>query len=295
MLAGPVATREVWGQRRRVQLAKRRSPPPSSDNASALVELETVESAMNAVCAERQRDPLGSIPIDEMQARPSLPSVHPLAVAGARRAEQLLPMAKELAIDALRQLARQYRIAPARINGATARIRAVTEISPDVDLRDNASVLLSDPHTINFGTIFLVGLQSDESMISVLAHELTHIGDGRDDLLHSLFRQIGQRAAQLTGLNIYGHRPEELTCDLVGASAARAYIARTPNTEPVTRRLARTVEHNCVVQDDTDDAHLSPRSTMRAVLALDGVLAHGLVTANDFLPPRRTAVTLPPH
>ena len=40
-----------------------------------------------------------------------------------------------------------------------------------MDSRDNASVYLSRPHVITFGTIFLAGLRSDEGMISVLAHE----------------------------------------------------------------------------------------------------------------------------
>src|SRR6267142_3251178 len=36
-----------------------------------------VERAIAAACLERQRDPFGSAPIDEMQARPSLPVSHP--------------------------------------------------------------------------------------------------------------------------------------------------------------------------------------------------------------------------
>jgi predicted Zn-dependent protease len=50
-----------------------------------------------------------------------------------------------------------------------------------MESRDNASVFLSKPHVITFGTIFLAGLRSDEGMISVLAHELMHIADGDND------------------------------------------------------------------------------------------------------------------
>ena len=46
-----------------------------------------VERAIGTACAERIRDPLGSTPIDEMQARPHCPVNNPEAVAGARRAE----------------------------------------------------------------------------------------------------------------------------------------------------------------------------------------------------------------
>jgi hypothetical protein len=236
-----------------------------------------VERAMNAVCTERVSDPLGSVPIDEMQARPSLSLRDPAAVAGAARAERLLPVARELAINALTKLARDYKIDDWRLRSAVRRIQAVTRIKPDVDLRDNASVIMVDPHTIYFGTIFLAGLPSDEGMISVLAHEITHIADGRDDSLTPLFRQIASRAITLTGLSITGRRPEELSCDWVGALSARAYIERSPNQEPLTRRLARIVEHNCVDEDDTDEDHLSPRNTMRALFALDSGLAREVV------------------
>jgi hypothetical protein len=245
-----------------------------------------VERAMVAVCTEREADPQGSIPIDEMQARPSLPLNHPDVLAGVRRAERLLPIARVLTIEALRQIADEYGIAPARVQAATVRIRAVKNIEPDMELRDNAAVVLNDPHTISFGTIFLAGLRSDEGMVSVLAHELIHIADGKTDSLRPLFRLIGRRAAALTGLSIYGHRPEELTSDLVGAMASRALVTRTPSAESsLARRLARSVEHNCVEEDDTDEDHLSPRNTMRAVFALDPALARDIMNRDGFYTP----------
>jgi hypothetical protein len=253
---------------------------PSRTSAAPLPSGEgnIVERAMNAACTERVSDPLGSVPIDEMQARPSLPLRDPEAVAGVARAERLLPIARELAINALTKLARDNKVEDWRLRAAVRRIQGVTRIKPDVDLRDNASVIMVDPHTIYFGTIFLAGLPSDEGMISVLAHEITHIADGRDDNLASLFRQVAGRAIGLTGLSITGRRPEELTCDWIGALSARAYISRVPNQEPLVRRLARLVEHNCVDEDDTDEDHLSPRNTMRALFAIDTTLAREMLS-----------------
>jgi hypothetical protein len=157
-------------------------------------------------------------------------------------------------------------------------VEAVRRIKPDVDSRDNASVLLRDPRVIDFGTIFLAGLRSDEAMISVLAHELTHIASGEANSLRPLFRAIARRAAVRTGLSIQGQRAEELACDLVGMTAARAFIKETPSWEPLPRRLARAVEHNCVDDDASDDDHLSPRSTIRALFALDVGLASEVLT-----------------
>ena len=268
------------------------TPPAISQRPRvALDEGDIVERAIGAACTERAQDPLGSMPIDVMQARPSLPLGHPDAIAGARRADRLLTVAKGLVIEALEQLAHEYNIDEKRVRAAALRVMAVNRIEPDVELRDNASVILSTPHVIYFGTIFLAGLPSDEGMVSVLAHELTHIADGKEDGLQPLFRLVGRRAAGLTGLRIFGRRPEELTCDLIGAMAARAHITRTPNNEKLARRLARAVEHNCVEEDDTDDAHLSPRNTMRALLALDPTLARDIIGDRDL------ALTLPltPH
>src|SRR6185437_8963661 len=122
---------------------------------------------------------------------------------------------------AIVELARDYDLytAPAgraKISASTARVQAVKRVRPDVDARDNASVLLRDPRTIEFGTIFLAGLRSDEAMVSVLAHELTHVASGQSDSLRPLFRAIARRAASRTGLRIQGQRAEELACDLVG-------------------------------------------------------------------------------
>ncbi|HYG81687.1 MAG TPA: hypothetical protein VD861_14925, partial [Pyrinomonadaceae bacterium] len=263
-------------------------PPPSQPREVVPAEEgDIVERVMGAVCLERERDPLGSVPIDVMQARPSLPLTHPDAVAGLRRAERLLPEARELVVASLRDLSNEYYIEEFRIRAAAQRVRAVNKIEPDVELRDNASVILSTPRVIYFGTIFLAGLQSDEGMVSVLAHELTHIADGREDSLAPLFRLVGRRAATLSGMRIAGRRPEELTCDLVGAMAARAYIERTPGKESLARRLSRAIEHNCVEEDGTDEAHLSPRNTMRALLLLDPTFGNDIM--GDPLMPIRLA------
>jgi hypothetical protein len=249
-----------------------------SRDAFTAADRRLVERAIGATCTERIRDPQGSTPIDEMQSRPSLPVNNSDALAGARRAERVLPTTRKLVIDAIVQLAKEYElydagISRARITSATARVDSVKRVKADVDARDNASVALREPRTIEFGTIFLAGLKSDEAMISVLAHELTHIASGQADSLRPLFRAIGRRAATRTGLRIQGQRAEELACDLVGAIAAREFIRQTASWEPLPRRIARAFEHNCVDDDASDEDHLSPRNTIRALFTLDVSLA----------------------
>jgi hypothetical protein len=241
-----------------------------------------MELASAVVCKERIKDPKGSVPIDDMQGRPSLPVRSPEAVAGAERAQRLLPTARRLVVVSLRQLAMDYSFRKSkdgaqRLQRAIAHVEAVKNIRPDVDSRDNASVFLRNPHTIVFGTIFLAGLPSDESIISVLAHELVHIADGSEDSLNLMFRAVGNRASSLTGMKIHDQRAEELTCDLVGMLASRSYVSSSPSYEPLPRRISRSLEHNCVEQDEGDDDHLSPRNTIRALLALNPTLARELV------------------
>jgi len=243
---------------------------------------EMVELASGVVCKERIKDPKGSVPIDDMQGRPSLPVQSPEAVAGAGRAQRLLPIARSLVVVSLRRLAKEYNFRSLkgydpRLQHAIARVEAVRNIRPDVDSRDNASVFLKNPHTIVFGTIFLAGLPSDEGIISVLAHELVHIADGGEDSLNLLFQAVGNRASKLTGMKIHDQRAEELTCDLVGVLTARSYVSTAPSYEPLTRRVSRSLEHNCVDNDEGDDDHLSPRNTIRALLTLNPTLSRELV------------------
>ena len=271
----------LLAQRPRNEKSGAHSATAVSDSFSA-ADRRQVEKAIGATCTERIHDPFGSTPIDEMQSRPSLPVNNPDAVAGARRADRLLPTTRKLVGDVIVKLAKEYDLygnaaARNRVSSATTRVDAVKRVKPDVDARDNASVVLRDPRTIEFGTIFLAGLRSDEAMISVLAHELTHIASGQSDSLRPLFRAIARRASTRTGLRIQGQRAEELACDLVGVLAAREFINDTPSWEPLPRRLARAFEHNCVDDDASDEDHLSPRNTIRALFALDVELANEIV------------------
>ena len=63
--------------------------------------------------------------------------------------------------------------------------------------------------------------------------------------------------------------------------AVRAYIAGTPGYESIARRVARSIQHNCVEQDEGDEDHLSPRDTIRALLALHPVLVKELINDRE--------------
>ena len=276
-----ISVTQVNAQRRKPIVKKIAKPVSSSTGVAPSdttpVDKEKVLQSMGVVCSERTRDPLSSTPIDVMQSRPSVSLNHPDSQAGITRARRLLPTTREFVIKAIQELGKKYNIEQWRINLATKRIQKVTRVKPDPDLRDNASVTLSEPDAISFGTIFLVGLPSDEGMISVLSHEMTHLADGRQNTLQPLFRAIGGRATAVLGMRVVGQKSEELTCDLIGVMVARYLIERIPNKDTLVRRLARSLQHNCVNDDDTDEDHLSPRTTMRAVISLDQRLINDLL------------------
>ena len=263
------------------------NPKPGSHSTrvrpSMTAEAKAVlEDAIGVVCTQAKLDPKSSITIDEMQARPSLPVTSPDARAGAERAQRLLPIAKSLVISSLRQLSNDFGFQKSprfqmKLRLAVTRVNAVRRVRPDMESRDNASVYLSRPHVITFGTIFLAGLRSDEGMISVLAHELMHVADGDNDSLRALSAAVGNKASDLTELDVHGQRSEEITCDLIGAMSVRAYIVSTPDYESISRRLARSIQHNCVDLDEGDEDHLSPRNTIRAILALNPGLVRELI------------------
>src|SRR2546429_8462834 len=76
--------------------------PPAPQVVETDAADDLVTRAASAVCLEREQDPQGSAAIDELQARPSLPLLHADVLAGAARAERLLPMAKTPAANVLR-------------------------------------------------------------------------------------------------------------------------------------------------------------------------------------------------
>ena len=97
---------------------------------------EMVELASAVVCKERIRDPQGSVPIDDMQGRPSLPVRSPEAITGAKRAQRLLPIAKGLVVTSLRRLAKDYgfrnsRGYDPRLRRAIARVVRRLRVNPE--------------------------------------------------------------------------------------------------------------------------------------------------------------------
>lgn len=245
-----------------------------------------VEQAAAVVCAERAHDPQGSIPIDGMAAQPPLPLNDPRVKEGRKRAERLLPVAKKLVPPALAWLAAAYNLESLDRKWIAERVNAVRIIKVEVEGRDNARWRPGEPNAITFGTVFLAGLRSDEAMLAVLSHELTHAIDGTDDALQPLVGRIGLRAAQAGRGPVVEAVATELTCELIGLSVMREYPARKSTAKSAGQRLTRALGKDCVETDIADENHLSPRDTMRVLLALEPELTRAIIEASSESMPR---------
>ena len=244
-------------------------------------ERNVIERAIRTICTERAKDPLGSVPIDDMAEQPPLPLSDARVKEGKKRAERLLPKAKKLVPFWLNRLAVTYNLEALSEDWIRARVNAVREIKAEVESHDNASWRPSEPQTIIFGTVFLAGLPSDEAMITVLAHELTHAIDGTDGALVPLVRRIRVQATQVAGASIREAMAVELTCEMVGLRVMRGYMSHEGNAQTMVLRLTRAMGKNCVRLDLADENHLSPRETMSLLLKLEPDLTAAIIKADE--------------
>lgn len=266
------------------QIRERKQTKPGEQGRSAdeprWEEQDIVERAVASICEDHSRDPQGTTPIDQMAAQRALPLTDKNVVAGKKRAERLLPVAKRLVPSALSRFAADYNLEALSLNWVYARVKEVNIIKPEVEARDNSYWRPSEPNAIIFGTNFLAGIRSDEAMITVLAHELTHAVNGTDQSLQPLFERVEARASRVGNVSVGGSMAAELTCEAVGLRAMRAQTGNALG-KGTTRRLARAVGKNCVQRDLADASHLSPRETLRVLLALEPELAMAVTVGED--------------
>lgn len=248
--------------------AKDNSEPSSVAANPELENVDAVERAVAGVCRTRNSDPKVTIPIDDMARTIPVPLSDPRVNEAWTHAQSLLTIAKRLVPSAIRRVSIDYGIELSNLSSIKHRVQVVRNIRPDVAYRDNAAWRPSEPDTIRFGSVSLLGLRSDEALIAVLGHELTHAVNGTDQTLQAIFNRVSQRANNI-GKSIGFGATMELTCELVGLEVVREYISRTKVRGISSRhRFARALQKDCVTNDQSDGEHLSPRETMRTLITL---------------------------
>src|SRR5258708_2222309 len=269
----------LWEQAGSAQRRGQKSEPvlpstniwPSTNFARA----DSTERTIAGVCETRGTDPKSTIPIDEMARTAPVPLSDPRVVAAQAHAQSLLTVAKRLAPFAVRRISMNSGVEPLNLKWMITRVQAVKYIRADVAEHDNAAWRPTEPDTIRIGTIFLLGLRSDEALIAVLGHELTHAINGTDEGLEPMFAHVSAKADH-AGRRISLSATAELTCELVGLEVARDYVSQSKGQGGSRQRLARALQKDCVVADRSDEDHLSPRATMRSLLSLQPRLMSAL-------------------
>ncbi len=252
-------------KRRRVAKPRASAPVTAGD---------PVERAVAFVCQDRTRDAQGTVPIDVMAAQTTLPITDSRVIEGRNRAQSMLPTAKRLIPFALSRVAANNRLEPLSLKWIIERVRSINVIKAEPGQRDNAVWRPSEPDTIIFGTVFLAGLRSNEAMIAVLAHEITHAINGTDNALQPVFKRVGDKSSTF-GKPIAFAAAVEIACELVALEVARDYVSQSSSRGLQRRRLARPLQKGCVTRDLSDPDHLSPRETMRLLVMLEPKLALG--------------------
>jgi hypothetical protein len=257
---------------------RRRQRHASDAQTTPVAKGDSVERAIAGVCQARRSDVKGTVPIDDMARTVPVPLTDTRVIAAQSHAQGLLASAKRLVPFAVRRVSINNGVEPLNLKWMITRVQGVKNIRLDVAERDNSAWRPSEPDTIRFGTVFLLGLRSDEAMIAVLAHELTHAINGTDEGLQPLFTRVGAKANH-GGRRVGFNATVELTCELVGLEVARDYITQTKAQGIGSRqRLARALQKDCVSTDMGDENHLSPRDTMRTLLNLQPGLVAALPT-----------------
>lgn len=273
-IATPLWQQAGSAQRR----GQKREPvrPSTNIRVSTYIGNDSTERTIAGVCETRRTDPKSTIPIDDMARTASVPLSDPRVIAAQAHAQSLLTVAKRLVPFAVRRISMNNGVEPLNLRWMITRVQAVKYIRADVAEHDNAAWRPTEPDTIRIGTIFLLGLRSDEALIAVLGHELTHAINGPDEGLEPMFAHVSAKADH-AGRRISLNATAELTCELVGLEVARDYVSQTKGQGLGSRqRLARALQKDCVVADRSDEDHLSPRETMRSLLSLQPSLMSAL-------------------
>jgi hypothetical protein len=194
---------------------------------------------------------------------------------GVEHAAELLPLARRLAIESLRDLADSRGVGRESLARAEERVSAVGSVRLDDGLGDLAEWYDEEPTVIRIGPGYARALGDDDESILLLGHELTHAA-AFDGELDALIDGVAGEAARRASVSPSEDQREDLVCDLVGAEALKRFARMRPDGEPAARRVARIFgAHDGDAGDatDGDEEHLSSSETWRAIVSLDPELS----------------------
>ena len=256
----------------------RPSPAPPDIASLSPAQLETL--AFDALAALRDKKGLasgtqpGAFKGSLVEPPDDLRQIH----LGMRNTRRLLPLVKELTLDALRaRLKTQGLLREKRL------IASVRQVVLDRRLGDSAEVWDEDLSAIRVGHVYAAYLTSDDVAVFMLGHELTHVA-ARTGRLNQFIEEVSETARLSASVELGDGQREDLACDFIATEVLKRYIALHPNGEanavrfsrafgydPPAERLVSAWQDFCASYDGDlrDGEHLSQAQTVRALVRLD--------------------------
>jgi hypothetical protein len=205
---------------------------------------------------------------------------------GIKNATRLLPLARRLTLQALRQAGAPNPISPGGLTAAKRRIEAVKSVVLDPQMGNSGAVCDERPWEIRIGPAYAMHLTSDDDALLLLVHELTHVASwsGR---LDGFVNSLADKARFTAGVAPTAGQKEDLVCDYVATLAVERFVELHPTAESKMERLSRVLgyessdarlrlawEDFCAsyhgdYDDPGDEEHLSRRDNIRALRGLD--------------------------
>jgi hypothetical protein len=197
---------------------------------------------------------------------------------GIKNARRLLPLAKRLTLESLRE-----RVKTSALTKEARLIASVNRLVLDPDLGDSGEVRAEDLSKIWIGPDYATYLVSDDEAVLLLSHELTHVA-ARTGRLNNFIDSVARTARISVGIEFNQEQKEELACDFTAAEVLKRFIASHPTSEPSfkrfslpfgyetpAKRLTRAWADFCTSYRGAsrDDEHLSRDQTIRSLIVLD--------------------------
>ena len=203
---------------------------------------------------------------------------------GIKNARRLLPLAKQLTLESLREAQIGERLKTSGLSREERLINGVSKIVLDPGLGDAAEIWDDRLTEIRIGPDYALDLISDDEAMLLLSHELTHVA-ARGGRLDPLIENVTETTRLSAHVEPTVKQKEDLVCDFIGAQSLKRFIALSPTEEPdterfshvfgyesPTERLAYAWEDFCASYnggDAGDEEHLSQNQTIRALVGLD--------------------------
>jgi hypothetical protein len=283
MLSGLLLAAPIY---RHVGTSSELAPPPAQAAAAALPQTETGShaflQALPALC--QNEGPAAGDGFSSFEDEGVV--VWQQAHNGIKNATRLLPLARRLTLQALREAGAHGPINSDGLTAAKRRITAVNRVVLDPRLGNSGEVWDARPREIRIGPAYAMHLTSDDDALLLLAHELTHVAtwSGR---LEGFVNSLADKVRFTAGVAPTAAQKEDLACDFVAALAVKRFVELNPTAESKAERLSRVLGYEsrdarlrfawdefCASYhgdygDPGDAEHLSQEENLRALRGLD--------------------------